>query len=231
MLLPGVFAPSLVALGLIAKDEGASGVKTLLSRLFEWRVSIRWYLFAFSYMAVIMLAVALVHRLFIGAGPLFRTPPWFSVVVSMIVSVPVRASEEIGWRGYALPRLSARFGIRWASVVLGPIWACWHLPLFIQGMPAHGQSFAMFVLEVTALSVAMAWLYSKSQGSLLLVTLMHSAINETLGLVPIDVLTASPIALGVGTVAWLIDALLLMTAIGFLLRMPKATPEGRDGTA
>ena len=65
-------------------------------------------------------------------------------------------------------------------MLLGLIWAFWHLPLFfIPGVDKSGQSFPVYALQVTALSVAMAWLYGHSNGSLLLAMLMHSAANQS----------------------------------------------------
>jgi hypothetical protein len=116
--------------------------------------------FAVGYMAAIKLSVAFLSRLATGAWPAFGQQPWHIMVVAIVFSTPVQAGEEIAWRGYALPRLAGRFGLARASLALGVIWACWHLPLFI--IPAtdkSGQSFLVYLLQVTALSVAMAWLY------------------------------------------------------------------------
>ncbi len=111
-----------------------------------------------------------------------------------------------------------------ASVLLGLIWACWHLPLFfVPGIDNYGQSFPIFVLGVTALSVAITWLYAHTNGSLLLTMLMHSAVNQTLGIVPSAVANAAnPFALSASLAAWLTGAFLWITAVYFLVRMPKA---------
>jgi membrane protease YdiL (CAAX protease family) len=139
----------------------------------------------------------------------------------------VQAGEEIGWRGYALPRLAARMGYARASVLLGVIWAGWHLPLFlVPGLDMQGQSFPVWALSVTALSVAITWLYARTEGSLLLVMLMHSAVNQTLEIVPSSVANASnPFALSHSLVAWITAALLWITAVYFLLRMPRSQPQ------
>jgi membrane protease YdiL (CAAX protease family) len=71
-----------------------------------------------------------------------------------------------------------------ASILLGVIWACWHLPQFyIPGEDTAGQSFPIWAIQVIAVSVAIAWLYAKTKGSLLLTMIMHSAINQTSGIV------------------------------------------------
>ena len=93
-----------------------------------------------------------------------------------------QAGEELGWRGYALPRLAERFGMGLASVLLGVIWAVWHLPqFFIPGSGSDGQSFPLYLVHVTALSVAIGWLYWKSAASLFMVMVMHASINNTAG--------------------------------------------------
>ena len=137
------------------------------------------------------------------------------------MSTPVQAGEEIGWRGYALPRLAARLGFARGSVVLGIIWALWHIPLFfIPGVDNYGQSIPLFVVAVTALSVAMAWLYVQTGGSLLLAMLMHSAINQTTLVVPSAVPTAaSPFALHASAIGWMTVVLLWIPAAYFLVRM------------
>jgi hypothetical protein len=82
----------------------------------------------------------------------------------------------------------------------------------------------VYVLQVTALSVAMAWLYAHTRGSLLLVMLMHAAVNNTKDIVP-SVLSgaASPFGLNASRVAWLTMIILWIGAAYFLARMPKGT--------
>lgn len=233
LVLLGTFAPSMVALGLTARAEGRAGVRALLSRLFQWQVSARWYVFAVGYMAAIKLTVALVHRVATGAWPRFGDTPWVLMIAATVFSTVIggQAGEEIGWRGYALPRLAARFGLGGASIVLGVIWACWHLPLFyFHGADTYGQSFPAYLLQVTALSVAIAWVYWRTNGSLLLTMLMHAAINNTKDIVPSIPRTAtSPFAPHASLTSWLAVALLWIVAGYFLVRMRRAEPMARLG--
>src|SRR4029077_5413333 len=185
LVLLGTIAPSLVAVALTARAQGEAGVGAMLGRILRWRVGAPWYLFAVGYMVAIKLTVALVHRLATGTWPRFGDVPWYLMVAVIPISTWVQAGEEVGWRGYALPRLAARFGLSGASVVLGVIWATWHLPLFyLRGADTYGQSFVTYLLTVIALSVAMAWVYWNTHGSLLLTMLMHAAINNTKDIVP-----------------------------------------------
>jgi membrane protease YdiL (CAAX protease family) len=143
---------------------------------------------------------------------------------AILVSTGVQAGEEVGWRGYALPRLATHLGLGGASVFLGVIWALWHLPLFfLPGAGSEGQSFPIYLLHVTALSVAMSWLYWKAEGSLLLVMLMHASVNNTTGLVPAAVSNAvGPMSFGGSLVAWATVGVSWVVALLLLWRMHKA---------
>jgi membrane protease YdiL (CAAX protease family) len=221
LYLLGVFAPALVALALTARADGLAGALDLLRRTIKWSVSARWYVFALGYMAAIKLAAALLLRSTTGAWPAFGQEPLYLMVIAIPFSTPAQAGEEIGWRGYALPRLSVRLGLSGASVALGVIWAGWHLPFFFfSGTEKSGQSFPLYLLSVTALSVAMAWLYWRTNGSLLLTMLMHAAVNNTKDIVPSAVSTATnAFSLSSSRVAWLSVAVLWICAAYFLVRM------------
>jgi membrane protease YdiL (CAAX protease family) len=231
LLLLGTFAPSLVALWLTARAEGGTAVRALFRRVIQWRVAVPWYLFAIGYMAAIKLVVALAHRAAIGAWPRFGHEAWYVMAVAIVISTPFQAGEEIGWRGYALPRLAARLGFARASILVGLIWGCWHLPqFFLPEADTYRQSFFVFVLQVTALSVAIAWVYAHTNGSLLLPMLMHAAVNNSKDIVPSAVPGATnPFGLGASPVAWLTVTVLWVCAAYFLFRMPKfATADSKQ---
>ncbi|MGE5244206.1 MAG: type II CAAX prenyl endopeptidase Rce1 family protein [Betaproteobacteria bacterium] len=221
LLLIGTFAPSLVALAMTAWTDGVDAVRALLDRVFKADVPARWYVFAVGYFLALKLAVALVHRAAVGAWPRFGDEPWYVIAAAIVVSTPMQAGEEIGWRGYALPRLGATMGFGSGSVVLGIAWGLWHTPLFfIAGLDNFGQSLAVFVAGVTALSVAMAWLYVNTGGSVLLTMVMHSAVNQTTGIVPSKVPGATnPLTLNGSAVGWLTVVLLWIAAASFIVRM------------
>lgn len=229
LLFLGTFAPALVALGLTAWDEGRPGTKALVDRLFEWPAGWQWYTFAVGYIAAIKLTAAIAHRLISGAWPPFGNESWYVIAAAIVISTPIQAGEEMGWRGYALPRLAARFGFASASLMLGLVWGVWHLPLFfVAGLGNYGQSFPVFVLGSTMLSVAIAWLYAHTNGSLLLAMLMHSAANQTTGIVPTRMANpGNPFALDTSLVTLLSVAIGLMTVGYFLARMPKVEVPGR----
>lgn len=219
----GVFMPGIVAIAFTYRERGSAGLRVLLRRLVKYDVQAKWFMFALFFVATIKLLVALMLRLFTGAWPVFGTVPlplMFGAAVFSTVSGG-QAGEELGWRGYALPRLARPMGAGPASLLLGVIWAAWHLPLFfILGADTNGQSFPFYLLQVTALSVAIAWVYWKTKGSLLVTMLLHAAVNNTKDIVPSAGPGANnPWALDASPVGWLTLGILWVCAMWFLYDM------------
>jgi membrane protease YdiL (CAAX protease family) len=115
-----------------------------------------------------------------------RVPPntgWLVVVPMLIFGqIWVVIAEEFGWRGFALPRLQERYGSLGATLVLGPIWALWHLPMFFtEGSPQYSEnvpvSFAMYAVIITLTSIIFTMLYNRSGGSVLACMLFHAFFN------------------------------------------------------
>lgn len=221
VFLLGVFAPALVALALTARRDGRPGVDALLGRLALWNVGARWYVFAVGFFVAVKLAVALTTFALTRAWPPFGPEPWAVIAAAIVLSWPVQAGEELGWRGYALPRLGATLGLGPGSVVLGIVWATWHLPTFFfaGAGESYGASFPLYVAGVTALSVAIGWLFAHTNGSVLLAMLMHSAVNQVHAVI------------GGRLAAPLTVAVLWIAAAYFLVRMPTRRPSATKGSA
>jgi len=117
---------------------------------------------------------AAVERSWGAEGPISAAPlSWLGVVVFVMV-----LGEEIGWRGFALPTLQARFGPLGASIAVGIIWAAWHFPLFfMSGMPQYQSPFAAYVIYTIALSTILTFLALHTAGSVVIATLFHGAVN------------------------------------------------------
>ena len=159
--LAGVFVPALTAIAFTLAEGGLAGVRVLLRPIAQWEVRGRWYVFALLFMVATKLVVALVHRAVLGAWPQFGGEGIVVMAAGTLISTPVQAGEEVGWRGYLLPRLGRRVGFGPASVSLGAIWALWHIPqFFLSGADTYRQSFPLWGLEVVAISVAITWLYA-----------------------------------------------------------------------
>ncbi len=218
VFLLGVFAPGLVAVALTAWEGGGHAAAALLRRVMRWRVGLRFYAFALLLMPLTKLAVAVLHRGLAGTWPPFGETRPLVLVIATILSTLGQAGEEVGWRGYLLPRLTERTGLAGASLVVGGIWAAWHLPLFFMpGADTNGQSFPLYVLQLTAYSVALAWLYWRTGGSLLLTMFMHAAVNNTKDIVPsAGARGATPFTLD-ATLVFRLTVLILGVAAALLL--------------
>jgi membrane protease YdiL (CAAX protease family) len=213
----GAYAPGIVALALAWRERGAAGIRRALEPAFRWEVALRWYAFAVLAMAAVKLLAAAALRIATGAWPRFGSDPPLLIPFAILWSTPFQAGEELGWRGYALPRMAERLGLRTSSLLLGLVWAAWHLPLFfVRGADTYQQSFASYLVGVVALSVVMAWLYART-GSLLLVMLLHAAVNNSKDIVP----SALPVGPGVFSLAaspvgWISAALWWLVAAACL---------------
>ena len=225
VFLLGVFAPAIVALALTAQAEGRSGVGRLLARIGRWEVGARYYVFALLYMAATKLAAASIHRVVRGGWPEFGDESLPLMIGALFVSTWVQAGEEIGWRGYALPRLAQGIGLGAGAILLGVLWALWHLPLFfIPGSGSDGHSFPLYLSWVMAVSIAMAWLYWKTGGSLLLTMLMHAAVNNTTFVPLAPPGPVDPLSFDAPLVAWAMVAVSWAIAIVLLWQMRGADP-------
>ena len=120
--------------------------------------------------------------------------------------------EELGWRGYALPKLVKTRSPLVASLIIGVLWWLWHLPLFfIAGTPQFNQPIAAFLVMTTAYSILLSWVVLHARGSVLIATLFHGAINIFQGFFLAGVDPASRywwLALSYGTAALTLTAIL-----------------------
>ncbi len=175
--LLGLFGPALAAIIVTAVTDGRPGVRALLGRLVCWRVPIPWYVVAIGLPAALSLLAASLSAWF---GPaVLRVGQLTALDVILVVLV---AGEELGWRGYALPKLMERFSPLVASVILGVLWGLWHLPTFvIAGTPQYHQPILAYLIMTTAYSILLSWVFLHTRGSVLIATLFHGAINVSQG--------------------------------------------------
>lgn len=172
--LIGGFGPVVAAI-IAARGEGGGGVRALFARILIWRMHPVWYVVALGSFAAMYVTGTAVYRLCGGtdAGQwlyLPEAPPHFVAMVLMPLV------EEPGWRGFALPRLQARYGALRASLVLGVLWAFWHTTMFIlQGTTP--LTFALGIVGIAAGSLIYSWIYNHTRGSLLLAVLAHVGVH------------------------------------------------------
>jgi uncharacterized protein len=173
--------PFLAALLVLAVTEGKSGVVGLLRRMVRWRVGIQWYAVALLLPIVVILAAAALNVFLLGAqrtSSVADLGGWSSFLLLFLLSllIPGLAGtwEEPGFRGYALPRLQFRYSALIASLILGVLWAFWHLPFVVTGEQIWIDA-TLFIIEW---SIVYTWLFNNAKGSVLIVMLFH-AMNNT----------------------------------------------------
>jgi membrane protease YdiL (CAAX protease family) len=164
---------------------GKPGVISLLKRYLHWRVGWRWYLAAFLLSPVLITGGVYLHAAVTGVLPEFSTAMAHEIfgksaflplyLLPFFIIDFIANGEEIGWRGYVLPRLQVKYSALTSALILGVIWGVWHLPKFLTHW--NTISFAWFMAHTVAASVLYAWLYNGTKGSLLLVTLFHASSN------------------------------------------------------
>jgi len=183
----GGWGPTLAALIVTAQSEGQSGVRRLLQSITSWRVSAHWYLLIAAFPpAATAFSLVVVDR---GVATLSHFDVWPAVSATLrayLLALPFGPlGEELGWRGMALPRLLSRFGPAVASLIVGVMWTFWHIPMMLWSPGASIPGFmglsafavAVYLVQITAITVLMTWLFLRTRGSVLVAVLAHMTFN------------------------------------------------------
>lgn len=200
-MLAGPTVAALLVTGLV---DGRAGYRVLLARLRRWRVGRRWY--ALALLPAPLISAGVVLALAIPA-PLF-TGDRTAVVLSGLGAAVTTLLEEIGWTGFAVPRLRRRYSVVKTGVIVGLVWGGWHLlqQVFIAGTYAGAVPQPAFlvlsvlaaVASLTAVRVLLVWLFDRTD-SLLVVTVMHGMLTAS------SIFWFTPIATG----AWFLASVWL----------------------
>lgn len=227
--------PSLAALLVIAFADGVSGLRSLGRRLRRWRVRPVWYAVALLVPPIVAttvsLALSLVSRDYLPAVAAADAPGAL-LGMALASAVMIGFLEELGWTGFAVPRLVRRFGVLTTGLVVGVLWGVWHFPLFWEassfvGTLGVGLLLARLFSWLPPFRVLMVWVYDRTE-SLLLVSLMHvSLVVSTIALQP--VLTGGELLLYI--VAWAAAWWLVVAAVVMAERRRSAGSTGRRAVA
>ncbi len=161
-------------------------IRRLLGRFVLWRVGLRWYLFVLIGPPVLAVLGMIILP---GALASFQPPDPLSVlayvgifVLVLVLGAPL--AEETGWRGFALPRLQRLHGPLVGSLILGPLWAFWHLPLNLNPSWSHGAGTSganliilLGLVATVAYTIIFTWVFNNTYGSLLIAILLHSSFD------------------------------------------------------
>lgn len=190
-MLVGPSGAGILLTGLL---NGRAGFRELLSRLFKWRVDARWYAVALLtaplMIAPILLGLSLVSSEFLPA--IFTSDNKLAVALSAIAAgLAVGLFEELGWTGFAVPRLKQRYGVLSTGLITGILWGAWHFLPFWKS-DTFSAAFPLILLLGQLFSwlppyrILMVWVYDRT-GSLLVSVFMHASLMASLNaFVPVE---------------------------------------------
>jgi membrane protease YdiL (CAAX protease family) len=186
--ITGLLGPILSGFVMTAVTEGRAGIHRWLRRIVLWRVGLRWYLFALIGLPLAMVLATIIVRpgaleSFQTLAPLSVLPYLGAFVFMVLIGGPL--FEEPGWSGFALPRLQRVHSPLVGGLILGSLWALWHLPGFLipsqdlTDIPPRGTvlDFFVFALALIGLRLVMQWVFNNTKGSVLMAILIHASWN------------------------------------------------------
>jgi len=175
LFILAVYSPGFAAVFLVWRHYGVQGLGRFFQRMTLWRAARYWWLFLIFGIPAAMYAGAAVK----GPFDPFPFSPWYQVFPALAIALFLGPIEEFGWRGLALPLLQRKYSPFRAGLILGIIWAVWHIPAFlIGGTPQSAWAIAPYFFGIIANSIIMTALFNESRGSLLLAFLMHFQVNN-----------------------------------------------------
>jgi CAAX protease family protein len=178
-----LLGPSVAALVVTGATEGWAGIGRLLRRIVRWRVGLRWYLFVLLGLPAVMVVGTLLRPGALASFDVSALPSAIAYLGAFVLMVVLGGPlfEEPGWRGFALPRLQRLHGPLVGGLILGSLWALWHLPGFLvpQKLPPSGtvMDFVRFSLALIALAYIIQWVVNNTGGSVLMAILTHATWN------------------------------------------------------
>ena len=179
------------------------GIRELLGKLYMWNVGWKWYILSLLFTPVVVMVSVILSSMNTGISfdEIWAQIPvsaFFPVIIAFgyvtLVRGPLR--EEIGWRGFALPRLQYLYSPLVGTLILGVIWTVWHLPLHLNGIYPGGMDgfIERFYFNI-GITFVITWIYNHSRGSLLLTTLFHTSFNTTVTVLLIPSVIAGPFSI------------------------------------
>ncbi len=166
-----VYAPGISAVFLVWRYYGLKGLGSFFRRLTLWRMPLVWWLYLILGIPVIAYLSAALNG---TIGDPFQFSPWYQVFPALLSAFFLGTLEEFGWRGIAQPLLQRKLAPFWAGLIVGIIWAAWHIPAFLlSGVQFSTWSAVPFFGGVIALAVILTPMFNSARGSLLIAYLYH----------------------------------------------------------
>ena len=180
-VLPGAYlGPIAAAFAVTAIADGRAGLRRWVARLWHWRVSPKWYAGALLGVPAVLLLTGFVFSAGEAHAPTLSVLALY-VPYLILQMLTTGLAEEPGWRDFALPRLQSRFGPLRASLILGPLWAVWHLPLYLSDWGGPNVDWTrplLFIAFCICFNFVMSWVFNRTGQSLPLAMLTHISLNN-----------------------------------------------------
>ncbi len=171
LIILAIYAPGFVGLFLVWRHYGVTGLGSFFRRLTFWRAPWYWWLFLILGIPVVVYLGAAIKGTISAPFPFASLGELLAALALALFLGPI---EEFGWRGVALPLLQRKFAPFWAGLLLGVIWAAWHIPsFFASGMPQSSWSVVPYLLGIISICVILTPLFNSARGSLLIAVLYH----------------------------------------------------------
>ncbi len=190
--LIGAYGPTIAAIIVEKITVGNRGIKELLKKLLVWKVHIKWYLFVF-FVPVLLYAVAVLTSKLFGyqLGQINLKDGLNSSFLFILIALPFGPmGEELGWRGFFLPRLLQKYSIWKSSIIIGFVWTIWHLASFSYPGAAIPSIFEvnlwtlfLYLLTIIGESLLFTYLFLKTKFSVLIAILFHAVFNASSNIV------------------------------------------------
>ncbi|WP_192498409.1 CPBP family intramembrane glutamic endopeptidase [Halorussus halophilus] len=232
LVIVGSFGPAVAGV-ILTKARGRS-VRTWLREMARFRVGARWWAVAVGVPVGITVVSTVVYATWVGPLDLStlsrRVPMW--LVGFLVISLVGGGNEEPGWRGYALPNLQRRYSALTASIIIGLVWALWHLPLFVlpSGLYA-GKPFSLYAPMVVTFSVLTTWVYNSTEGSVPVLMVLHAGFNSMGALVPVPLSNQGSGTMASWNVAVVLGCGVLLALVVVLYYGPETLSKGEKPTA
>jgi membrane protease YdiL (CAAX protease family) len=204
--------PAILAILFTAMTEGSTGVGVLLKKLTRWRIGLRWSLIAFGLALGSRLAISVLAILF-GWTTTFQLYDWtpLQYVIIGIFTLVGALMEELGWRGYVLPKILARQSALASALIVGIPWGILHIGLTFPGQMNAGTSWVSTTLFILGISVVLTWLFVQTKSGIVAGIVFHAAQNFFV------FLNGGMLAAGIFWESWLLTAVTLVMAVALIV--------------
>jgi membrane protease YdiL (CAAX protease family) len=188
----GAWGPLVAALIVKMKENGKEGVVSLLKKGLDRNFDKKWWVpifLVFPMLIIISFFIAIQNDQIIPESEAINYLPFLPFIFFSVLFTSGPFQEEFGWRGYALPLIQKKYNVLVSSIILGFIWAVWHLPQFLVPIEKTGMFYITpvwsFILTVMSANIIYSWIFNKTNQSVLASLVLHTQMNLFFWIFPV----------------------------------------------